>query len=265
MPKVARVMILTTNLETSQLLDGASASSSEVSWQTCFWILITIGLNTMFQPCGRVCGIDKRYSTSMRSLPLVCFADTASILGRLSYAWLKLKISFRKCVRYTMNERLQGTGFLEGMKNLKNTTWLRWLLFILRPLPQAIRLASFRGIPWTQFLGFSFLSSWLLVEIMVLVSTGTAIQLHASSPLTSEFPFSACRCVLQYCPCIYCSIYTLAADHSDSLSWESCTYVILGCGDRRMRFRSLFSLVGRHSHSCPLKVHSLVWSETFGP
>jgi hypothetical protein len=134
----------------------------------------------MFQPCGRVCGLNKRYSTYIRSSPFLCFADTASILGRLSYAWLKLKIPFRECVRHVMEERLQGTSFLIEMKNLKNTTWLRWLLFILGPLPQAIRLASFRGIPWTQFLGFSFLSSWLLVEIMVLVSTRMAIQPHAS-------------------------------------------------------------------------------------
>jgi len=51
---------------------------------------------------------------------------------------------------------------------------VRWLLFTLGPLPQAIRLASFGGVLWTKMVGFGFLSSWLSVEFLVLIAAKTA-------------------------------------------------------------------------------------------
>lgn len=168
MPMVARVMILTINLETSQSPDGTSASSSEVSWQTCFWILVTFGLNTMFQPCGRVCGAKIRYSTYLRSSPFVCMADVISLLVKL-YTFLRSGMPIRTCIHYIIVERFEVNGSLEEMEKAKRTAWIRWLFFVLVLLPQAIQLACYRSTPWTQIFGFSFVSSWLVVEILVLI------------------------------------------------------------------------------------------------
>ncbi|KAG4430164.1 hypothetical protein IFR05_014358 [Cadophora sp. M221] len=44
---------------------------------------------------------------------------------------------------------------------------LRWLLFVMGPLLQAIRLASFKGVFWSKFIGFSFLLPWALCEVLI--------------------------------------------------------------------------------------------------
>ncbi|KAF4635514.1 hypothetical protein G7Y89_g2570 [Cudoniella acicularis] len=56
----------------------------------------------------------------------------------------------------------------ERLEDVRNGTWMRWLPFVLGPLPQIVRLASFTGVPWTKASGFSFLLSWLLIEILIL-------------------------------------------------------------------------------------------------
>lgn len=47
---------------------------------------------------------------------------------------------------------------------------MRWFPFIMGPLPQAIRLASFEGTPWTKAFGFSFLVAWIFIEVLILVA-----------------------------------------------------------------------------------------------
>jgi hypothetical protein len=55
-------------------------------------------------------------------------------------------------------------------------------------MPQAIRLASFRGTFCTQFFGFSYLLSWLLIEILGLISARTVIQ-NAATTTHISFKF----------------------------------------------------------------------------
>jgi hypothetical protein len=78
-------MVLTRVLKFSMSSDGNQAALPEVSWQTCFWILVTLALNTMAQPCGKVCNSDSRYSMYMLSFPFICIADMLSIFSRVGY------------------------------------------------------------------------------------------------------------------------------------------------------------------------------------
>jgi len=50
-------------------------------------------------------------------------------------------------------------------------TWLRWLFFVLGTLPQAIKLMVMSGVPWTKAWGLMLLSSFLLVEMLVVFSS----------------------------------------------------------------------------------------------
>jgi hypothetical protein len=70
---------------------------------------------------------------------------------------------------------------------VKNGTWIRWLLFVLGPLPQAIRLASFTGTPWTKAFEYSFALSWVLMEVVIFAaeeqsSTHRAEQDNSMNP-----------------------------------------------------------------------------------
>jgi hypothetical protein len=73
---------------------------------------------------------------------------------------------------------------LEG--GLKKTIWLRWLFFILGALPQAVKLGSFGGVPWTQFLGFCYLASFVLVEILIFIASIWNEQLELTRRLRAN-------------------------------------------------------------------------------
>ena len=120
--------------------------------------------------------VDGRYSTYLRISPFACAADAASMFLKLvccSYTATRSGTPFRGDVYQYMEQRLESIGGAEELDRVKKTAWMRWLCFLLGPLPQAVRLASFRGISWLQVIGFSFVSSWLLVEISALVSAKT--------------------------------------------------------------------------------------------
>jgi hypothetical protein len=130
----------------------------------------------MSQPCGKVCSMPGRYSIYLRSSPFTCIVDTLSILVRLAYSMSTSLLSknrpFYTSLRYITEERFDSD--VVEINKAKGTAWIRWLCFILGPLPQAIRLASFKGVQGTKIVGFGFLSSWLLVEFLVLIAARTA-------------------------------------------------------------------------------------------
>ena len=129
----------------------------------------------MFQPCGKVCSMPSRYSTYLRSSTFVCIADTLSILVRLAYSLTTSLLTegnpLYDSIHLITEERFDND--IAEINKAKATAGIRWLCFILGPLPQAIRLASFSGVPGTKIFGFGFLSSWLIVEFLILVSATT--------------------------------------------------------------------------------------------
>jgi hypothetical protein len=58
-----------------------------------------------------------------------------------------------------------------GIRTIEKMTWLRWLFFVLGTLPQAIKLMVMSDVPWMKAWGMILLSSFLLVEILVVFST----------------------------------------------------------------------------------------------
>jgi hypothetical protein len=73
-------------------------------------------------------------------------------------------------------------------------------------MPQAIRLASFRGTFCTQFFGFSYLLSWLLIEILGLISARTVIQNAAT---TAHFNFKSLDDLCEWLPRV-CYVFILS-------------------------------------------------------
>jgi hypothetical protein len=148
---------------------------SQVWWQTCFWTLVILGLNTMAQPSGRVLELPARYGTYLRSSPIICLADILSIFARLIYCCFTPSSG---SLQHIIAERFEVVGSSEDMESIISTAWVRWLCFLLGPLPQIIRLASFQGVYWTKLWAFGFVLSWLLVEVLILLSPRTFEEYH---------------------------------------------------------------------------------------
>lgn len=128
----------------------------------------------MTQPCGSVCGLPGRYRTYLRSSPTLCLADSISILLRLIIISACLKVSPFESLQVLLDERFSDAEDDDpqgGFRSLERLTWLRWLFFILGTLPPTIKLASMGGVPWTKTLGMIYLTSFLVVETLVIVST----------------------------------------------------------------------------------------------
>ena len=124
-------------------------------------VLITLGGNTLAQPYGRFPGFPASYRLYPRSSPVVCCVDTFSILLRLLIISIRLK-SVKRSFRLLISDSFEK----EEAKSMVDSILLRYLLFVLGPLPQVIGLAAFKGTPWTKVYGFMFLVSFLTMEVL---------------------------------------------------------------------------------------------------
>jgi hypothetical protein len=105
-----------------------------------------------------------------------------SMLGRYTID-LNTLVSVSVAARITPLESLQALledrfsdasedngGDEGGLQSLERLTWLRWMFFVLGTLPPTIKLASMRGVPWTKTIGMMYLTSFLIVEVLVVAS-----------------------------------------------------------------------------------------------
>jgi hypothetical protein len=114
------------------------------------------------QPYGTVTGLQADCHFYPRSSPFVCAADSMSLLIELIATSIHHR-SVKQSFKLTISNRFGGTKDLE---TLLGSTWIRYLMFCLGPLPQAVRLAAFRGTPWTKAFGYMFLVSFLSIEVL---------------------------------------------------------------------------------------------------
>ncbi|KAG4444374.1 hypothetical protein IFR05_000139 [Cadophora sp. M221] len=158
----------------------------KVSWQTLFWIITTLAINSMTQPCGWVCGFNSRYRIYIRSSPIICVVDIVLMLYRWLEALFKpgpTRLNIRESFYMIVIDRFRGNEPSEGIQTIGNSTGIRWFLFVMGPLPQKIRLASFQGVYWSKGIGFSFLGSWLLMEIALLARALSSRHLESRETL----------------------------------------------------------------------------------
>lgn len=126
---------------------GVSISPpNQISWQSAFWSLVPIALNSMTQPSSIVFGFPSKYSFALRSSPIlygfealytvVMFVLNAFFLKNPKASALKIaKWRFR----YT-------PGNEEGsLQKLQENTIFRIAIFLLGALPQIINSAVCKG------------------------------------------------------------------------------------------------------------------------
>lgn len=123
----------------------------------------------MTQPSGHFLGIDSRERTYLRSIPLLCAADTISVILQIAYFITSTEISFRAGFSTYIGQRfVKGVEKSETLQTLYDQTWARWVYLMLATLLPAIKLIfGLGGSPWTRIWGVMFLSSIIVTEILI--------------------------------------------------------------------------------------------------
>ncbi|KAH8650393.1 hypothetical protein BGZ60DRAFT_196354 [Tricladium varicosporioides] len=149
------------------------AVTATMSWQSAIWILIPLALSAMTQPSGNFCTFPGRLQTYLRASPFVCASDTLAIILQIIKNMVN-GMRLRHAIRATLIPRFVGpdeqSSTAQSLQPLEQLTFMRWILFILGTLPQAIKLCSLRGAPWTFAWGLMYLVSFLVMELLNILS-----------------------------------------------------------------------------------------------
>jgi hypothetical protein len=127
----------------------------------------------MAQPAGRLCGHHRLRRTYLISSPIMCIYDMLFVLIYPLYVCTDYSVDLSTGIMLLLSERLSAPVPDEKFHALVQRTWLRWLFFVLGPLPATILLCGLRGILCTQIIGFIFLGDWLMNELLIYLSTTT--------------------------------------------------------------------------------------------
>ena len=159
-----------------------------MTWHVVVWILISLAINSMAQPSGRICSVPYRYRLYLSSSPILCAVDAFSAIIRLIAISISFRISPLKACHLVALSRFEvyvGTLKDDAPSTPSappspppakphlgpvNNPWPRYLFFVMGTLPAAIKLASFTGNPWTKFWGLMFPVSFTIIELILLLS-----------------------------------------------------------------------------------------------
>ena len=109
----------------------------------------------MTQPYGRVCGLSAQFRTYLRISPIFCLLDTVVLLIRLGLDRTN-DLPWRAAAREVKNARFDEEEVQTaegGFQALEDLIFVRWLLFSLGTVPQAVKLAALGNVPWTKAWG----------------------------------------------------------------------------------------------------------------
>ena len=153
-----------------QITDVSIPPPNQVSWQSAFWSLVPIALNSMTQPSGMVFGFPSKYGFALRSSPIVCGFEalyTVVIFVLNAFFLNNPKASALKIAKWRFRDT---PGNEEGsLQKLQENTIFRIAIFLLGALPQIIKLCGLQGLLWTKVWGLMFLGSFLVLELLVLL------------------------------------------------------------------------------------------------
>lgn len=162
------------------------AETTQLSWQSAFWARVTIALNSMALPSGRVLGLPSTWNFALRSSPLFCALATVYDIWLLSravlYKWsLTEGLERWRAIRF-QGENSRGHGSFESLRNNKALTVL---LFAFGALPQLVKINATRSIPLTQTCSAMYMATFGM-DTLVLFTTKAQPPQNARGIPTEE-------------------------------------------------------------------------------
>jgi hypothetical protein len=164
-----------TALRLSPLLQGVISSAKNstganinttVQWQSAFWALVAIALNSCLQESGNISEIQAKFGLLVKSSPVFCVVDTLVVWGQIIF--YVTRVPPRDAIRIVAKSRQQHDPDAEEEATPFPRVVGRCLLALLAIL-QALKLYALRGIPWTQAFGTMYLVSYLTNALLNLL------------------------------------------------------------------------------------------------
>ena len=143
--------------------------SNQVSWQTAFWTLVPIAINSMCQPCGKILGQPSKYGFYLSSSPIICVANASELVFNLIWRSCSTR-SVKTAASLTANEvfeDLEDPGRHGELAQLQEMNLVRFLVFALGAMPQVIKLYALSGIPGTKICASLYLGSFVAIEVIM--------------------------------------------------------------------------------------------------
>ncbi|OCK92637.1 uncharacterized protein K441DRAFT_176153 [Cenococcum geophilum 1.58] len=145
-------------------------ADSELSWASAYWALLPLGVNTMLQPSGKVCGFHASLSSYLRSSPIVCVADaTLIVIFRFPFYCMRDApgVAAKKVLVARGAESTPSCwGSLQFLDNTPIPRSIGFCPAALGLLSQFIKLASVKGIDWTLTWACFYVVDFVVMEIM---------------------------------------------------------------------------------------------------
>lgn len=144
-------------------------SNNQLSWQSAFWALVGIAVNTAIEPSGSIIGFPASWGPALKCSPVFCIINAFEALRCVRILpGLKLLVVPDK---YDTDESSARTD----VAALQRNTLLRVVAFVLGPAMQATKLFACSGIFCTKLLAGIYLGSFLCDELVLCLiwSTGS--------------------------------------------------------------------------------------------
>ncbi|WYZ41324.1 hypothetical protein EsH8_V_000219 [Colletotrichum jinshuiense] len=139
-------------------------SENQLSWQSAFWALIAVALNTATQPSGRICGFPSDWGLCLKWSPVFCIIN---IFEALSCVSLRRGPEWALVVAPHKYGNDTTDSAHSDVASLQRNTLIRIVAFVLGPVLQATKLYACQGIIWIQVLAAIYLGSFLCDEVIL--------------------------------------------------------------------------------------------------
>jgi hypothetical protein len=154
-------------------------SASWLAWQSAFWALIPLALNSMLQPAGRISEYNATISFFLRISPIICIVDAVSSVALIISYMAHDGVGFRIATRAWADLRFrpdEGESMSESaspsrqgeVETIEASPLVRLIVFIIT-VTQSVKLFACTGIPWTHAWAYMFLGSFVLLEVCLRV------------------------------------------------------------------------------------------------
>lgn len=171
--------------------DEAPDNGAEMIWQYAFWAIVAIALGAETQPSGIILGMPPGWGFALKCSPVMCLWNAIEALQCIRIerkpAW---RLSIQSAKYSASSRQVARDG---GTAQTGGSTVVRGVLFVLGPLPQAIKPFACTGIPHSKVLATYYLARFICDELVLnlIKLTGSSSQDVASfGVMASMFYFS---------------------------------------------------------------------------
>lgn len=213
----------------SSEIQNTADSTGTVHWQSAFWALAAVALNTCLQESGAICEIEPKFGLLVKSSPVFCLVDAMIASGQILY-YLK-RVPPREALRIVATSRQQNSPNTQAELGSVSLIVGQWLLLVLAVL-QGLKLYALRGIPWTQAFGTMYLISYATNAVLN-VTGNSRVNVEAEIEREDIRPsVKVVHCLAMASACLQVTIWTFIIRAALSDHWlatllrERCSWLV---------------------------------------